>query len=343
MAKKKGVGLIIILILIVGGFYMYNKKEGGSFSWSFSYLNTCESDRQRLVNLGYCIGECVYLTEDMINCIGYGNINTWGHYNGYSTNCDGGDREDRIWKCLYGNTSRTFSKRIVENNEIFKVSYYSSIKPWKIEEPIPSNCRFKEAVYNAKIIDGRFNEYFNNNLNEYEMMCSATSTFNGKYCVGASGCVWKDFPSRVITIGTCAPSCVGKVCGNNGCGGSCGTCASGQTCSNGVCSSPSCTNDCTSGSKQCSGSGYQTCGNYDSDSCTEWSTTTSCATGQTCSGGVCSGGTTCNTPADTNCNGCIEDIGEWGNAVINWKSQTGGITDDNWILIVPKWKSQEGC
>ena len=51
----------------------------------------------------------------------------------------------------------------------------------------------------------------------------------------------------------------------------------------------------------------------------------------------------CNTPADSNCDGCISDIGEWGTAVTNWKTQQGGITDDNWVQIVPKWKSQEGC
>jgi hypothetical protein len=30
--------------------------------------------------------------------------------------------------------------------------------------------------------------------------------------------------------GTCTPNCAGKVCGNDGCGGSCGTCAGGYTC-----------------------------------------------------------------------------------------------------------------
>ncbi|MDD5221150.1 MAG: hypothetical protein PHV47_00870, partial [Candidatus Pacebacteria bacterium] len=32
-----------------------------------------------------------------------------------------------------------------------------------------------------------------------------------------------------------------------------------------------CTNECSSGQKRCSSTtGYQTCGNYDSDSCYEW-------------------------------------------------------------------------
>jgi len=77
-------------------------------------------------------------------------------------------------------------------------------------------------------------------------------------------------------------------------------CPSGQTCSgSGVCATP-CTNECsTSGSKQCSSTtGYQTCGNYDSDSCLEWSTATICSSGQTCSGaGVCA----CTTQSSSKC------------------------------------------
>lgn len=33
----------------------------------------------------------------------------------------------------------------------------------------------------------------------------------------------------------CLPDCTGKKCGDDGCGGSCGTCPSGQVCSNGRC------------------------------------------------------------------------------------------------------------
>ncbi|MCX6712905.1 MAG: DUF2341 domain-containing protein, partial [Candidatus Vogelbacteria bacterium] len=57
-----------------------------------------------------------------------------------------------------------------------------------------------------------------------------------------------------------------------------------------VVTSASCTDDCApSGAKQCSGTtGYQTCGNYDTDTCLEWSSATACSTGQTCSGGTCS-------------------------------------------------------
>ena len=43
--------------------------------------------------------------------------------------------------------------------------------------------------------------------------------------------------------GGCTPSCSGRECGNDGCGGNCGTCSGGETCSDGR---------CTGGSTGCS-------------------------------------------------------------------------------------------
>jgi len=73
----------------------------------------------------------------------------------------------------------------------------------------------------------------------------------------------------IVTGGTsCVPQCTGKQCGSDGCSGSCGTCASGQTCdANGQCQK-GCVPSCTG--KQCGSDG---CGG----SCG------SCASGQTCS------------------------------------------------------------
>lgn len=64
------------------------------------------------------------------------------------------------------------------------------------------------------------------------------------------------------------------------------SCLTGKTCSSGICSSV-CTNECTSGTKKCSGNGYQICGNYDADSCLDWSNVTSCFAGWTCNNGAC--------------------------------------------------------
>jgi len=69
------------------------------------------------------------------------------------------------------------------------------------------------------------------------------------------------------------------------------TCPSGQVCSNGACITlpQICANECSSsGLKQCVSSyTYKTCGNYDKDSCLEWSTTSSCQYNQKCSNGQC--------------------------------------------------------
>jgi hypothetical protein len=50
----------------------------------------------------------------------------------------------------------------------------------------------------------------------------------------------------------------------------------------------SCTDECSIGSKQCTSNiSYKTCGNYDSDTCLEWSTVTNCPSDQTCINGQC--------------------------------------------------------
>ena len=75
---------------------------------------------------------------------------------------------------------------------------------------------------------------------------------------------------------------------------------------------PQCINDCNNGDKRCSGNGYQTCGNFDSDSCLEWSSgVTNCAAGQICSSGQCVSQCIpiteiCNN-VDDNCNGQIDE------------------------------------
>jgi hypothetical protein len=74
-------------------------------------------------------------------------------------------------------------------------------------------------------------------------------------------------------VGSCVPACSGKQCGSDGCGGVCGTCASGQTCS----ASNQCVSSCV---PACSG---KQCG---SDGCGGVCGT--CASGQTCtSAGLC--------------------------------------------------------
>ncbi|OGI12261.1 hypothetical protein A3K64_02960 [Candidatus Micrarchaeota archaeon RBG_16_36_9] len=74
----------------------------------------------------------------------------------------------------------------------------------------------------------------------------------------------------------CIPSCVGKNCGSDGCGGSCGTCTAPQTCNNGVCSCILTT---------CQQLGYN-CGSWN-DNCGGTLLCGSCNSSYTCQSGVC--------------------------------------------------------
>ena len=79
-----------------------------------------------------------------------------------------------------------------------------------------------------------------------------------------------------VCVSTCADSCAENECGDDGCGGSCGTCGAGKACYEGTCKA-SCTPSC--GGKSCGSDGCGgTCG--------------SCAPGSTCSAGTCVAGCT---------------------------------------------------
>jgi hypothetical protein len=68
------------------------------------------------------------------------------------------------------------------------------------------------------------------------------------------------------------------------------SCAAGKKCNNGQCVSPAaCTNDCSyTRQRICYGSsGYRMCGQYDSDTCLDWSGVYSCSSNYYCSNGEC--------------------------------------------------------
>ena len=94
------------------------------------------------------------------------------------------------------------------------------------------------------------------------------------------------------------PSCAGKECGNDGCGGSCGTCAAGKTCTDGVCVQGSCSPSCQD--KECGDDG--------------------------CSGvcGTCASGKLCN--AAQTCSSFTETCDD-GNAV-DWDGCTNGVATE---------------
>ncbi|MEK7644078.1 MAG: hypothetical protein AAB390_02125 [Patescibacteria group bacterium] len=95
-------------------------------------------------------------------------------------------------------------------------------------------------------------------------------------CTGIGGgtqdCVNGCAASGQACAAPCVPQCTGKVCGDNGCGGVCGTCAAGTACNAaGACVAP-CVPQCTG----------KVCG---SDGC--GSTCGTCAAGQACNNGTC--------------------------------------------------------
>lgn len=94
----------------------------------------------------------------------------------------------------------------------------------------------------------------------------------------------------------CVPQCLGRTCGSDGCGGVCGTCGSGETCTSGRCQTvcvPSCTGR-TCGSDGCGGS----CG--------------TCGGGQVCSAGSCGACVPSCSGRECGSNGCGGTCGSCG-------------------------------
>lgn len=67
-------------------------------------------------------------------------------------------------------------------------------------------------------------------------------------------------------------------------------CKTNEYCVDAICKTkePTCIDDCSPiGLKICDGQGYKTCGNYDSDSCLEWSIINNCGNKEFCKEGTC--------------------------------------------------------
>jgi len=108
-----------------------------------------------------------------------------------------------------------------------------------------------------------------------EVDCATNPQSPGPQCGwdGEGGYYWCGASTAADPSGTfprpcgeCTPSCDGKTCGSDGCGGSCGSCPAGQSCQAGACAV--CTANCTG----------KTCGD---DGC--GGTCGTCADGQLCS------------------------------------------------------------
>lgn len=95
---------------------------------------------------------------------------------------------------------------------------------------------------------------------DFEECCPhCVSPCEGKEC-GDDGCggscgscgigpQWSCVAGKCV----CTPQCAGAVCGKDGCGGSCGTCPAGQVCAGGKCVAQPCIPQCTA--RQCGDGG----------------------------------------------------------------------------------------
>lgn len=95
--------------------------------------------------------------------------------------------------------------------------------------------------------------------------CTDDCTLGTPVCVGDAVASCGEFDSDTCAdLGTFTP------------------CASGETCSNGVCSE-SCTDECTDGATECLNSVTErVCGDFDSDTCSDWGQPTACADNEVC-------------------------------------------------------------
>lgn len=135
-----------------------------------------------------------------------------------------------------------------------------------VTEACTGNARRCDGAKTQQCIGGAWTDLFT---------CPVSQQCEDGFCVGGGGC-----------------SCSGKVCGDDGCGNSCGTCSAGSTCLSGQCAvQPA----CNCGAAVC---GLDNCGN----SCG------TCDPGQTCSGGQCSGGSSCS------CGGALCGFDNCGNS-----------------------------
>jgi hypothetical protein len=136
-------------------------------------------------------------------------------------------------------------------------------------------------------------------------------------CGGCTGGNLCNSTGQCVPPGDCTDTCASlnwecdSVCGET-CGSYSGGCQTGYTCQSGVCIS-SCTNECTpAGATQCSGNATQTCGEYDGDGCTEWSSVTACTGMTDCVGGNCvtsCGINGCEAAKGETCATCSADCG----------------------------------
>ena len=150
------------------------------------------------------------------------------------------------------------------------------------------------------------------------VLCNAGAGWDGPTGIGSPN------GAQLGGGSTCTPSCNGKTCGDDGCGGSCGTCDTGETCSGGVCTGggggggDTCAHPvCSTGSEldgSCDSCAGQICAQDDYCCNTAWDSIcvneVGSICGQSCGGGSSRAHSICATGVklSSSCDACAGDI-----------------------------------
>ena len=132
----------------------------------------------------------------------------------------------------------------------FQVTYniQSATTPWGaiIRDTVSGGCLFPDGT--SEYADIALSDAgTTKTITISRSSASSSCSFSGTYQFAGES--KNNFATQTISITrTCTPSCSGKSCGDNGCGGSCGTCSTDKICSNGQCV----TGTCPTGQTKCS-------------------------------------------------------------------------------------------
>jgi hypothetical protein len=117
-----------------------------------------------------------------------------------------------------------------------------------------------------------------NGIIEVGEVCDGSNITSSCRARGYSGGTLRCSPNCKYNVSECTASGGNNNNGNNN---------NNNNGNNGGGNTNSCTDDCVPDNRECSGSGYRVCGNYDSDICTDWSSVTACGSNQQCISGNC--------------------------------------------------------
>ncbi len=285
------------------------------------YSSEIKCDTNTVCKDGYCIKSCVNQECSAIGakkCGEENNVLTCDDYNndgclewGNSQKCDqnlvcsqGYCRNQCVGTCTY-----IGARNCDENNNVVTCGDYNNDSclewgsPFKCEPPLvcsqgecKTQCSNECQIVNSKKCDVGGNIVTCNDYNKDGCLewgspvgCEPPLVCNQGYCALSctDECFVKD--SRQCVEGTTNKYQICNDYNKDGCleWGSAISCDGNLVCSEGNCSN-NCSNTCTVlNERKCDGNGYQICGDYNNDSCLEWSSTVNCEIYQTCESGFC--------------------------------------------------------